>query len=538
MTLELFLLLAAVTALSGAARRLGVPPPFVLVLAGVALGLVPGVPRVELDPDTVLVLVLPPLLYAAALSTAFADFRANLRPIGLLSVGLVLFTTASVGLVAHLVAGLPWAAALALGAVVGPTDAVSATAVARRLALPRRILTILEGESLLNDATALVAYRIAVAAAIATGTTTAGDAAGNFLLSAAGGASIGFALGYVLAMLRRRLDDPLVENALSLLTPFAAYLPAEQLGASGVLSVVVTGLYLGRRAPSLLSSSTRLQGQALWSMVTFLLEGFVFLMIGLQLPTVLDGLGASSVVEVALAAVTVTAAVVVTRFVWVFLATYVPRWLSRSLRARDPSPPWQAPALISWAGMRGVVSLAAAFALPTQMPGRDLILFLTFCVIIVTLLMQGLTLPWMVRRLDLDDAGAAERTEKAVAVADHHVARVALTELERLTDERSVPDSVHEELQRHLEERVRRAHAVLGGCPGEDEYDDGARPTDVTALDEAVTTVQLRGQLLDTERAELLRLYEARDIDDAVLRALQQQLDVEELSLAPKTRAS
>jgi CPA1 family monovalent cation:H+ antiporter len=540
MSLELLLLLlAVVTALSGAARRLGIPLPFVLVVAGIGLGLAPGIPRVELNPDIVLVLVLPPLLYAAALSTAFADFRDNLRPIGLLSVGLVLVTTATVGVAGHLVVGnLPWAAALALGAIVAPPDAVSATAVARRLALPRRVLTILEGESLLNDATALVTYRIAVTAAVAGGSTSLNEAAGTFVVSAAGGAAIGFALGYVIAILRRRLDDPLVENALSLLTPFAAYLPAEKLGASGVLAVVVTGLYLGRRSPSLLSSGTRLQGQALWSMITFLLEGFVFLMIGLQLPNVIDGLRRLSIGEVTLAAVSVTATVIITRFVWVFPATYVPRWASRSLRARDPYPPWQYPVLISWAGMRGVVSLAAAFALPTDMPGRDLILFVTFCVIIVTLLLQGLSLPWVVHRLGLDDAGAAERTDKAIAVADHHVARTALAELERLADEEPVPDSVREELQHHLEERVRRAHAVLGGCPGEDEYDDGARDSDSVALAEAITTAQLRGTLLQVERAELLRLYDNRDIDDDVLRALQQQLDVEELGLFPQTRSS
>ena len=524
----LLLLLGVVLLLSGAARRFGVPAPFVLVVAGLALGYLPGLPRVELDPDIVLLLVLPPLLYAAALGTAFAEFRDNLRPIGLLSVGLVLATTFSVGLVAHLVVeDLPWAAALALGAVVAPPDAISATAVARRLALPRRILTILEGESLLNDATALVAYRIAVAAALAGGTTLVG-AAGDFVLTAAGGAAVGVVLGRALVWVRRRLDDPLLENALSLLTPFAAYLPAEHLHASGVLAVVVTGLHIGRRSPSLLSSSTRLQGAALWSMVTFLLEGFVFLMIGLQLPTVVDGLRERSAAEVGVAVLAVNAAVVLTRIAWVFPATYLPRKLSRRIRERDPAPRWQAPALISWAGMRGVVSLAAAFALPARMPGRDLILLLTFSVIIVTLLLQGLTLPWLVRRLGLDDAGAAERTERAVAVADHHVARVALAELDKVDD---LPDPVREELAHHLEERVRRAHAVLGGCPGEDEYDDGARLDRGDALAEAVTLADVRGRLLQAERAELLRLYEARDIDDEVLRTLQQQLDVEELGL-------
>ncbi|MCU1674104.1 MAG: Na+/H+ antiporter [Frankiales bacterium] len=525
-------LLACVAAISGIARRYGLPAPFALVLAGLAAGLVPGTPQIELDPDVVLVLILPPLLYAAALSTAFADFRDNLRPIGLLSVGLVLVTTAAVGVVAHLVVpDLSLPAALALGAIVAPPDAIAATAVARKMALPRRVLTILEGESLLNDATALVAYRIAVGAAVA-GTASWGHAGGQFVLAAGGGAAVGLALGSAIAALRRRLDDPLLENALSLLTPFAAYLPAEALHASGVLSVVVVGLYIGRRSPVLLSSSTRLQGQALWSMITFLLEGLVFALIGLQLPTVVQGLSGRDPRDVALLTVGTVLAVVLTRIAWVFPATYLPRALSRRIREQDPAPPWQGPAVISWAGMRGVVSLAAAFALPSNMPGRALILFVTFVVILTTLLLQGLTLPWVVRRLGQDDAGAAERTERAVAVADHHVARTALAELERVVDEERVPPGVADELRGHLEERVRHAHAVLGGCPGEDEYDDGARFDGADVLRDAVSAVQLRRRLLDVERAELVRLYSVRDIDDEVLRRVQQQLDVEEVGLS------
>lgn len=529
MTFEVLLvLLAAVTALSGLARRVGVPTPFVLVGAGLVASAVPGVPSVELDPHLVLVLVLPPLLYAAALSTSYADFGDNLRPIALLSVGLVLVTTLVVGGVAALVVpSLPLAAAFALGAVVAPPDAVAATAVARRMALPRRVLAILEGESLLNDATALVSYRIAVTAALAGGATL-GGALGDFAVAAVGGVAVGLVLGVALALLRRRLQDPLLENALSLLTPFAAYLPAEALGASGVLAVVVVGLYLGRRAPVLLSSGARLQGQALWSMVTFLLEGFVFALIGLQLPEVVDALG-DDAREPLLAAGAVTLAVVLTRFAWLFPATYLPRLLSRRVRERDPAPSWRSVVLIGWAGMRGVVSLAAAFALPTEMPGRALILFVVFCVILATLLLQGLSLPWLVRRLDLDDDGAAERTDREVATADHHVARVALQELERQADD--LPPAVADELRHHLEERVRHAHAVLGGCPGEDEYDDGARPDDTAALQEALSAAQVRRGLIEAERAELLRLYRERDIGDEVLRALQQQLDVEELSL-------
>jgi Na+/H+ antiporter len=525
-------LVASVAAVSGVARRVGVPAPFALVLVGLAVGYIPGTPTIELDPEVVLVLILPPLLYAAALSTAFADFRDNLRPIGLLSVGLVLVTTGVVGFVAHLVVpdlGLP--AALALGAIVAPPDAIAATAIARKMALPRRVLTILEGESLLNDATALVCYRIAVGAALAGGASW-GGAIGDFVLAAGGGAAIGLLLGWAIAALRRRLDDPLLENALSLLTPFAAYLPAEAVHASGVLSVVIVGLYIGRRSPVLLSSTTRLQSQALWSMVTFLFEGLVFALIGLQLPGIVSGLSGRPVGEIVLAAVAVTTAVIVTRFLWVFPATYLPRKLSRRIRENDPAPRWQAPAVISWAGMRGVVSLAAAFALPARMPERELILFVTFCVILATLLLQGLTLPWVVRRLGLDDDGRADQTERDVAVADHHVARVALGELERIEDQERVPAAVVQELRGHLEERVRHAHAVLGGCPGEDEYDDGARFDDKDVLRDAESSMRVRQRLIDSERAELLRLYAARDIDDEVLRRVQQQLDMEELSLS------
>ncbi len=523
-------LLAAVAAVSGLARRYGLPSPIVLVVVGLVVGLVPGVPSIELDPEAVLVLFLPPLLYSAALSTAYADFRANLRPIGLLSVGLVLVTALVVGLVAYAVApDLPLAAALALGAIVAPPDAIAATAVARRLNLPQRVLTILEGESLLNDATALVSYRIAVSAALVGGATW-GGALTDFVVAAVGGVAFGLALAVCIAWVRRRLDDPLLENALSLLTPFAAYLPAEHLHASGVLSVVVAGLYLGRRAPVLLSSGARLQSGALWGMVTFLLEAVVFALIGLQLPQVLSGLADVPPGSLAATAAAATGAVVLTRFAWVYPATYLPRLLSRRIRERDPAPRWQVPAVIGWAGMRGVVSLAAAFALPEDMPGRDLILFTTFVVILTTLVVQGLTLPWVIRRLGVDDSDAVERTGRETAVAEHHVARTALIELEQILDTESVVDSVGEELRGHLEGRVRRAHAVLGGCPGEDEYTHVA-PYDGDAIAEAASAAELRRRLLDVERAELLRLYAAGDITDEVLRRLQQQLDVEEVGL-------
>ncbi|MCW2666289.1 MAG: putative sodium/proton antiporter, partial [Frankiales bacterium] len=410
-----------------------------------------------------------------------------------------------------------------------PPDAVAATAVSRRQALPQRVKTLLEGESLLNDATSLVAYRFAVIAALVCGATW-GGAAGDFATAAVGGAAFGLALAVAIAWVRRRLDDPLLENALSLLTPFAAYLPAEHLHASGVLSVVVAGLYLGRRAPVLLSSGARLQSGALWSMVTFLLEGLVFALIGLQLPQVLAGLQDQPAGAVAATAAAVTGTVIATRFLWVYPATYLPRMLSRRVREHDPAPRWQAVTVIAWAGMRGVVSLAAAFALPVDMPGRDLILLVTFVVILTTLVVQGLSLPWLIRRLGVDDTDAADRLERETAVADHHVARTALVRLERIADEENLVDAVVEELRGHLEERVRRAHAVLGGCPGEEEYTHLVS-YDGDAIAEAASASELRRRLLTTEREELLRLYAAQDITDDVLRRVQQQLDVEEVTL-------
>jgi monovalent cation/hydrogen antiporter len=375
-----------------------------------------------------------------------------------------------------------------------------------------------------------VTYRIALTAA-ALGTVSWQDAVGQFIVSAAGGALIGLVLGWLIAALRKRLDDSLLENTLSLLTPFAAYLPAEALHVSGVLAVVAAGLYLGRHHPVLLSSATRLQWLALWRMITFLLEGVVFALIGLQLPAILDGLRGSTAGALAAVVLAVTATVIVVRILWLFGVEYGLRNLvDRLRRVSGRGLPWQYPAVISWAGMRGVVSLAAAFALPTELPGRDLVLVVTFCVILATLVLQGLSLPWTIRRLDLEHGGdAAERAEHDAALADHHVARTALAELEDIDDEEPLPEPIKEGLRRPLEERVRRAHAILGGCPGEDEYHHV--PIDGDPVAEAQRYRDLRRRLLGVERAELVRLYRAGDINDEVLRRIQHRLDFEEIPL-------
>ncbi|WP_431933999.1 Na+/H+ antiporter [Nonomuraea jabiensis] len=521
-------LVVGATVVSALARRLGVPSPIALVIAGIVVGLVPGLPGYQLDPELVLFGFLPPLLYAEALDTSLRDLRTNLRSITLLSVGLVLASTIAVGYLAHaLVPGLPLAAGFVLGAIVAPPDALAAAAIANRVGLPRRVVTVLEGESLLNDATALVAYRIAIAA-VATGLFSYGAAVLQFLLVSVIGVGFGLAVGFLVVHVRRRIEDPLTENTVSLVTPFAAYLGAETLHGSGVLAVVVTGLVVARAAPLIVSSTTRLQGQAVWEMIAYLLQGVVFALIGLQLRQILAGLHGHSAVELALYAGAVTLTLIVVRIVWVFPTVYLPRLLFPRIRARDPYPPWQAAAILSWAGLRGVVSLAAAFAIPltaggAPFPGRDLILFLTFAVIVATLVLQGLTLPWVSRRLRIagmdDDLPALEQ-----ASAEHTTARLALMRLDQIVAKGALPGDVELRLRRDLEERARKAHAMLG--PGADdehlpELVEGA----VTA---AATYAEARRELLRVEREEAVRLWQRGEIGAEALQALQRRLDLEE----------
>ena len=397
----------AVTALC---RRYGLPAPLVLVVAGLLASLAPGVVEVTFDPNVVMLLVLTPLLYSAGLGSSYAGIRANLRPIGLLAVGLVAFTTVVVGFVAWwVVPGLTLPAGLVLGAIVAPPDAVSALTVGRRLGLPRRMMTILNGESLGNDATALTLFRVFVAVAAGTGATVLGGV-GMFVLAAVGGVAVGFVVGWVVHRIRRKLDDPQVESALGLVVPFGVYLLAESLHSSGVLAVVVAGIYLGYRSPES-GYATRLQDQAVWQASDTILESVVFALIGLQATAVVDAAGAG--VDLIGYGLVVTAAAVLARPVWVFPATYLPRALFRGMRKNDPYPPWQVPAVISWTGMRGVVTLAAAFVIPPTVPERETLVFLAFFVTVATLLLHGLTLPMVIRLLGvretLVDHGRARR---------------------------------------------------------------------------------------------------------------------------------
>ncbi|WP_437071884.1 Na+/H+ antiporter [Streptomyces sp. enrichment culture] len=520
--MPLLLLVAGSAAVAGAARRTPVPAPLLLVAAGLALSYAPGVPDYHLDPHIVLPLMLPPLLYTAAIDSSYLDLRAQLRPVTLLSVGYVLFATFAVGWAAYLlIPDLPLTAALVLGAVVAPPDAVAATAVARRVGLPSRITTILQGESLVNDATAITAYRVAVAAAVGEGASWAGGV-GEFLVAAIGGIGIGLLLMVPLHWLRTHLKEALLQNTLSLLIPFVAYAVAEQVHASGVLAVVVVALYLGHRAWEV-DFATRLQEEAVWKMVAFVLESSVFALIGLQLPVVLRGLGEYEGGDAAWYAVAVFVVVVATRFIWVYPATFLPRMLSARIRKREDNPTWKGAFIISWAGMRGVVSLAIAFSIPVTMegeepfPGRNLILFLTFTTVIGTLVVQGLTLPPLIRLLKLPGRDVQAET-LAEANAQAQASRAAEQRLDDLlADERNaLPGPLADRLRTVLERRRNSVWERLG------------QPNPVTGETADDTYRRLSREMIGAEREVFVKLRDLRYIDDEMLRTLLRRLDLEE----------
>src|ERR1700736_2186039 len=428
-------LLIVVASLAILARKVALPYPVLLVIGGLALGFVPGLPRVQLEPDMVFLFLLPPLLYPAATFTSWRDFRENLIPILLLAIGLVLLTTLTIAVVVHALTGLPWAAAFVLGAIISPTDAVAATAITSRLRVPKRIITVLDGESLLNDATALVAYRFAIAA-MNSGRFSLSEASGRFLLVALGGTLLGLAVGWLASHVQRRLDDPPVQMTISLLTPFAAYIPAERLQCSGVLAVVAAGLFLGWRAPRILTARTRLNILVFWEMMVFLLNGLVFVLIGLQLPRILRTLSGHSLKQLVWHGVLISCAAIAVRIAWVFASTNLVRLTSVRFRKIDPYPAWQNVAIVAWTGMRGVVSLAAALAVPLTLsngspfPGRDYILFITFSVILATLVLQGLSLPALIRRLGVVDDGLANVEERTARLKANEAALAYLAEVD------------------------------------------------------------------------------------------------------------
>jgi monovalent cation/hydrogen antiporter len=515
-------LLTLVAALVIAARKLALPYPVVLVLAGLGLSFIPHLPEVKLNPDIVFYFFLPALLYPAALFTSWRDFRRNLRPILLLAIGLVLVTMMTVAYVAHaVVPALPWAAAFALGAIVSPPDAIAATSVIRRLSVPKRIETILEGESLVNDATALVALQFAVAA-LMTGNFSLGHATIRFVWVAAGGIGFGLLVGFIVRWVQSHLDDPPVQITISLLTPFVAYLPAERFHVSGVLATVTAGIFLGWHSPVIVKARYRIQAFSFWEMVVFLVNGLIFITIGLQLPGILRALRGESLITLIDEALLVSLAVVLVRIAWVFAATYLPRLLSKKLRARDPIPPWQHVVMTAWSGMRGVVSLAAAFALPwvlndgSAFPGRNYILFLTFCVILTTLVFQGLTLPLLIRKLGIKDDGVTDEEERTARVMANDA---AIAYIDNLATGNGVSSELIARLRAEYDDRVQQLEQCCG---------NSGNPSGEVATPQYQ---QLQQEALRIERETIINLRNQRVINDDALRRIQRDLDLAEARL-------
>jgi Na+/H+ antiporter len=516
--IEIFVgLLLAVAVLALLARKLHIPYPIFFVIGGLLIGWIPGLPKVRLNPEFVFLFFLPPLLFPAALFTSWRDFRANLRPISLLAIGLVLFTTVAVAYLAHYFMHLPLAVGFVLGAIISPPDAIAATAIAERLKIPRRIVTILEGESLVNDATALVIYRFAVAA-VATGSFVWVGVGAQFVLVSLGGILLGLLIGWLAEQFHKRVEDAPIEITVSLLTPFVAYLAAERLKVSGVLAVVAAGLYLGWRTPLILSSQTRLRGGPVWEMLEFILNGFVFILIGLQLPEVLHGLSDHAIPmrQLIWYALLICLAVVVIRILWVFPAAYLPRLLFKKLRQRDPYPAWQHVVIIGWTGMRGVVSLAAALALTEDFPDRDLILFLTFVVILATLVVQGLSLPFLIRWLGVKDDGSFEKEERIARLQANQAALAKLNEVsEKIPAKADALKRLRIEYEDHISQlesvEPQRANAPLRLFSSEYE--------------------RLSHVALDQERRTIIQLRNEGVISDEVLRRIQRDVDLAEVRL-------
>ncbi len=519
--MEIALLLVAmavgVLAVTALADRVAVPAPLLLIVVGVAASYLPGIPEVHLSPDVVLLGLLPPLLYAAAIETSLVDFNANRRAILLLSVGLVVFTAAGIGLLVHaMLPGVSWGASLAIGAVVAPPDAVAATTIGRRIGLPRRVVTILEGESLLNDATALVSLRTALAViAVGTAHVEAWRIAVDFIYTACVGVAIGVAFYVVVGWLRKKITDPVFDTGISLVIPFAAYLAAEAAHASGVISVVVAGLLLGHRAPILQTAQSRISERMNWRTIAFVLQNTVFLLIGLQAQWLFQDVGRSHLSTgrvIGICAATL-AGVVVLRMVWVFLARYL---LIRP--GHDPDlgkkPPWTYTFLLGWAGMRGVVTLAAAFVIPESTPHREILLLVAFAVVAGTLFVQGLTMPWLARLLKvpspdpLDDALAR-------ATILQQASKAGFEKLEQL--EYDDPHGVRDLIQQRNDQRNFAAWERLGTTA------DQESPSELYS--------RVRRAMIDAERRRVLEIRSSGTVASEVISDVLAMLDVEESML-------
>jgi CPA1 family monovalent cation:H+ antiporter len=509
-------LLCIVTFLAFLTRSWSIPYPTLMVLVGVAIALIPGLPNVQLTPEVVFLIFLPPLLYAAAWQTPIHEFRKNLRPITLLAVGLVIVTTLVVGWVAHSLfaeLNMPWAAAFALGAIISPPDAIAASAVTQRLRVPRRIVVILEGESLLNDASGLVVYRAAVAAAAGEHFSIYG-LTWQFFVAAIGGAAIGWLVGRAVMAIHRRLDDPIIETIVTLLTPFAAFLICEAVHLSGVLAVVCAGLMVRQKSSQLFSAATRLHATAVWDCVVFVLTGLTFIFIGLQLREVVSIIAnEAQLLSHTFAAIAIFVVTVAVRMFWIYPSAYLPRLLSARLRKSDPAPPLKHLTLIGWTGMRGVVSLAAALALPADFPLRNLILYVVFAVILGTLVVQGLSLPWLVRKLGLSGGERSSGDQEM----DARLALLAAANLyldQRLSygSPKQEVDFLRSHFQGHADNWLTRLNLDV----------EQSLERQTSACHKSFTGV------LDAQRSRLHELIRESIIEESIAQKLERELDMEE----------
>ena len=520
----ILLLLAVLVFVAVVANRLNTAPSILLVIAGIALAVIPGLPRIALAPELVLLGFLPPLIYSAGVAMSWREFRFNLRPITLLAFGCVIFTSWAVAAVTHFTLGMPWAVGFVLGAIVAPTDVVAPLAIVRNLGLPRRLILVLEGEGVANDATALILYRFAVAA-VSSGMFSFGEAVGTFALIVVGEIAYGIGVGWYSLRLRRWANDPRVEITLSLLTPYAAFLIPQHLGGSGVLATVAAGLYVSWNGPLLIPAATRLQGIFFWDLLVYLLEGILFLVTGMETRVLLDRADPVLLHDLALAVPLTVGAVVLARFIWVYPSVYLPRWLSPALARRDPVPPWQWSFLLGFVGVRGVVSLAAALAIPLTtasgllFPQRDLILFVTFGVIVATLIGQGLMLPAIVRWLALphDAEDERQREQDAEIAARLDALNVAQGRLDGFAA------------------NAETSPAAIAILRARHDYRAGQVPKNAPDGRETVAAAaRLRAELIAAEREYIYRLLQNGEITDEARRRIERELDLEEASLALK----
>jgi Na+/H+ antiporter len=523
--IEVFVFLLAVVALLAAVgRRSHVPYPIVLVLGGLVLGFVPGLPAPQIDPDVVLFVFLPPLLYYAAFSSSAYELRDNAAPIGLLAIGLVLVTVAAVAVVAHAVVGLPWAPAFVLGAVLGPTDPVSAGAVIRRLGAPGRIVTILEGESLVNDGTALTAYTIALGA-VGTMGVALGSAALKFVGVALGGIAIGLVAGWLFGRLRRLADEPSIDVTLSLLTPYAAYIPAERVHVSGVLAAVAAGLWIGTQSLGLSGPESRLRTMTFWESLNFLLNSLLFLLIGLQLTNIVQRIPDTAAATLIGEAVLLAAVVMGVRLLWMFTLPGVVGLIAPFRDDFSPHSDLRERFVVGWSSMRGGVSLAAALAIPTvassgaRFPQRDLVIFLAYCVVLITLVLPGLTLAPLVQRLGL---GQGEARRRADAEARARLTHAALERLEEIARDEEPPDAVVERLRDRYQARLDRL--------------EGRLEADESRGEQVVHAARLSKAMLEKERDVLGDLERERAFPADLLQNIRREIDLDESRLQARAR--